>query len=60
MFVLTAVFLERRGRCCGRGCRHCPYRAAPRRPRDQQLCGRRHLRRDGAPCDAGQPCDRPA
>jgi Family of unknown function (DUF5522) len=25
LFVLTADFLTRRGQCCGRGCRHCPY-----------------------------------
>ncbi|MEV7226333.1 DUF5522 domain-containing protein [Polymorphospora sp. NPDC051019] len=25
LFVLTAAFLVRRGTCCGRGCRHCPY-----------------------------------
>jgi hypothetical protein len=25
LFVLTAGFLFRRGTCCGRGCRHCPY-----------------------------------
>jgi hypothetical protein len=25
LFVLTAEFLRRRGSCCGRGCRHCPY-----------------------------------
>ncbi|MCW6011138.1 hypothetical protein K1W54_42340 [Micromonospora sp. CPCC 205371] len=25
LFVLTAAFLRRRGTCCGRGCRHCPY-----------------------------------
>ena len=25
LFVLTAEFLRRRGFCCGRGCRHCPY-----------------------------------
>ncbi|HWF41550.1 MAG TPA: DUF5522 domain-containing protein [Acidothermaceae bacterium] len=24
-FVFTADFLERRGFCCGNGCRHCPY-----------------------------------
>lgn len=23
--VFTAVFLQRRGTCCGSGCRHCPY-----------------------------------
>jgi hypothetical protein len=27
LFVLTAAFLARRGECCGRGCRHCPYLA---------------------------------
>jgi hypothetical protein len=26
LFVLTADFLTRRGHCCGRGCRHCPYK----------------------------------
>ena len=25
LFVLTSTFLARRGTCCGRGCRHCPY-----------------------------------
>jgi hypothetical protein len=25
LFVLTAGFLARRGTCCGRGCRRCPY-----------------------------------
>lgn len=25
LFVLTAAFLANRERCCGRGCRHCPY-----------------------------------
>lgn len=25
LFVLTAGFLADRERCCGRGCRHCPY-----------------------------------
>lgn len=25
LFVLSAGFLARRGTCCGRGCRHCPY-----------------------------------
>lgn len=23
--VMTREFLERRGTCCGNGCRHCPY-----------------------------------
>jgi hypothetical protein len=25
LIVLTAAYLERRGYCCGRACRHCPY-----------------------------------
>jgi hypothetical protein len=25
LFVLTAGYLADRGRCCGRGCRHCPF-----------------------------------
>jgi hypothetical protein len=25
MFVMTAWFHLKRGRCCGSGCRHCPY-----------------------------------
>jgi len=25
LFVLTAISLAARGRCCGEGCRHCPY-----------------------------------
>lgn len=25
LFVMTAATLAARGRCCGRGCRHCPY-----------------------------------
>ena len=25
LFVLTAGLLARRGTCCQRGCRHCPY-----------------------------------
>ena len=24
-FVLTSHYLQRRGDCCGAGCRHCPY-----------------------------------
>lgn len=24
-FVFTAAYLQRRGHCCGSGCRHCPY-----------------------------------
>jgi hypothetical protein len=26
--VFTAHFLEKRGYCCGNGCRHCPYEPA--------------------------------
>jgi len=25
LMVLTEHFLEKRGYCCGNGCRHCPY-----------------------------------
>jgi Family of unknown function (DUF5522) len=25
LFVLTAAYLRDQGRCCGSGCRHCPY-----------------------------------
>ena len=25
LLVLTATYLLDRGRCCGAGCRHCPY-----------------------------------
>jgi hypothetical protein len=25
MVVMTAVYLQARGFCCGAGCRHCPY-----------------------------------
>ncbi len=27
LFVLTAYYLNKRGYCCGNGCRHCPYGA---------------------------------
>jgi len=30
-FVFTAAALAANGRCCGRGCRHCPYDAAEQR-----------------------------
>lgn len=35
LFVLTAGFLRRRGFCCGKGCRHCPYP-----PEEQRRAGR--------------------
>ena len=25
LVVMTAAYLLKRGYCCGRGCRHCPY-----------------------------------
>lgn len=25
-FVFTEYYLAKRGKCCGSGCRHCPYR----------------------------------
>jgi hypothetical protein len=25
LMVLTAVYLRKRGYCCGSGCRHCPF-----------------------------------
>jgi hypothetical protein len=28
LLVMTAAALAARGRCCGSGCRHCPYPAA--------------------------------
>ena len=28
-WVFTSHFLQKRGTCCGSGCRHCPYRAQP-------------------------------
>lgn len=31
LFVLTGRFLRKRGYCCGRGCRHCPYPPAEQR-----------------------------
>lgn len=27
LFVLSAAYLAKRGFCCTRGCRHCPYLA---------------------------------
>jgi hypothetical protein len=35
LFVLTAGYLRRRGHCCGKGCRHCPYP-----PEAQRAAGR--------------------
>lgn len=30
-FVMAAGFLARRGHCCGKGCRHCPWPAEEQR-----------------------------
>jgi hypothetical protein len=35
LFVLTSTWLAARGRCCGSGCRHCPYP-----PEEQARAGR--------------------
>lgn len=35
LFVMTSVGLRARGRCCGQGCRHCPYP-----PEAQRAAGR--------------------
>jgi hypothetical protein len=35
LFVMTAGYLLQRNRCCGSGCRHCPYD-----PEAQRLAGR--------------------
>ena len=34
-FVLTEFYLQKRGACCGAGCRHCPYPAE-----EQEAAGR--------------------
>lgn len=34
-YVMTSATLEERGRCCGNGCRHCPYP-----PEEQKRAGR--------------------
>ncbi|HMV67303.1 MAG TPA: DUF5522 domain-containing protein [Myxococcota bacterium] len=35
LFVMNAATLRARGRCCGSGCRHCPYP-----PDEQRRAGR--------------------
>ena len=32
MLVMTAHYLQKRGFCCGAGCRHCPYTPPSRSP----------------------------
>jgi hypothetical protein len=29
LWVFTAAYHQRRGYCCGSGCRHCPYGKGP-------------------------------
>jgi len=36
LMVLTEAYLLRRGKCCGSGCRHCPYRKRKSRAPRQQ------------------------
>lgn len=31
LFVMTSVYLLDQGRCCGSGCRHCPFAEAEQR-----------------------------
>ncbi len=35
LYVLTRVYLLKRGYCCGSGCRHCPFS-----PEEQRAAGR--------------------
>jgi hypothetical protein len=40
LFVMTEVTLRARGKCCGSGCRHCPYSAAEQRAAGRPTIGR--------------------
>jgi hypothetical protein len=40
LYVMTAGTLRARGKCCGSGCRHCPYPAD-----EQRAAGRPLIRR---------------
>ena len=40
LLVFTARYHLRRGYCCGSGCRHCPYDAAPPREREEVMAER--------------------
>jgi len=40
LYVMTADTLRARGKCCGSGCRHCPYPAD-----EQRAAGRPIIRR---------------
>ncbi|MCA1574629.1 MAG: DUF5522 domain-containing protein [Acidobacteria bacterium] len=35
LMVFTAAFLHRRGYCCERGCRHCPYEYSDNQNQDR-------------------------
>lgn len=37
LMVFTARYHLRRGYCCDRGCRHCPYDEAPQRKNDTNV-----------------------
>lgn len=37
LMVFTARYHLRRGYCCDRGCRHCPYDEAPKRNNDKNV-----------------------
>jgi len=37
LVVFTASYHLRRGYCCERGCRHCPYDEAPERNDDRNV-----------------------
>ncbi|MGD8317028.1 MAG: DUF5522 domain-containing protein [Myxococcales bacterium] len=39
LFVMTEATLRARGKCCGSGCRHCPYSAE-----EQRAAGRPTIR----------------
>ncbi|MFZ1865665.1 MAG: DUF5522 domain-containing protein [Polyangiales bacterium] len=40
LFVMTEATLRARGKCCGSGCRHCPYSAG-----EQRAAGRPTIRK---------------
>ncbi len=37
LMVLTEAYLLRRGKCCGSGCRHCPYRKGKGTPSEPSV-----------------------
>jgi hypothetical protein len=36
LMVLTAHYHRRRGYCCERGCRHCPFKGIEKRDKDAE------------------------